>query len=378
MARAGRLTGAAILGGVRRVACLLAGALACLGVTVAPSAAAGAQPAPARPVLQVQQDLRDLVVHVDRVRRRQRVCLEIAGSPRAACVEPGRRVMTLREDGRFIRRLPAAVHRDLRRVAVTFRWSALSLRPGRVTLRAVRDDCTRAGRCDDASASLSTAETVRLRAVVVTGCRAKAPYELRGVASSHLAALTFDDGPSGYTKAVLDVLRREHVHATFFVLGKEIGGREAVLRRMLADGNEIGDHSWNHADLAAGGLAAQQELQHTREAVRHATGYTPCTMRPPYGATSGALVGLARSLNLVSVLWNVDPQDWSDPGTGAIVARVDILRPGGIAIMHDGGGPRGQTVAALPTIIHTLRGRGLRLVTVRELLGLRPVLGYRA
>lgn len=378
MAHTGRLRRAAILGGVRRLVCLLVGALAVLGTTAACAPVVHAQPSAARPVLDARQDLRDLVVHVDRVRRSQRVCLDVAGTLREACVEPGRRVMALRADGRFVRRVRATVHRDLRRVAVTVRWSALSVHPGRVTLRAVREDCSRAGRCDDASVAVSAAQRLRVRQVVVTGCRAKAPYELRGVTSPHLAALTFDDGPSGYTTAVLDVLRRERVHATFFVLGKEIGGHEAVLRRVLSEGNEIGDHSWNHADLAAGGPAAQQELQRTREAVRRATGYTPCTMRPPYGATSGALVGLARSLDLVSVLWNVDPQDWSDPGTGAIVARVDILRPGGIAIMHDGGGPRGQTVAALPTIIRTLRGRGLRLVTVRELLGLRPVLGYRA
>lgn len=219
---------------------------------------------------------------------------------------------------------------------------------------------------------------MRIREVIAAGCRARAPFQVRSKPGSRAVALTFDDGPSADTGAVLRILRREGVPATFYVLGSQVRGREVLLRRMVAEGHEVGNHSWSHPSLAGGGGGAADQLARTQRAVRRATGVTPCTMRPPYGSTSGALVSLVRSMDLVSVLWSVDPQDWRTPGAGAIQGRVSQLRGGGIVVMHDGGGARGQTVAALPGIIRSLRARGLRFSTVRDLLGLEPVLGYRS
>jgi peptidoglycan/xylan/chitin deacetylase (PgdA/CDA1 family) len=184
-------------------------------------------------------------------------------------------------------------------------------------------------------------------------------------------ALTFDDGPSSYTHQVLDILERARVHGTFFVIGQQVSSRAAVLRRALAEGNAIGNHSWNHANLSGG---AGGQLSSTQAAVRRATGYTPCVFRPPYGASSSLLVGQARSLGLATVIWDVDPRDWSRPGSGAIYSNIVAnTRPGSIILDHDGGGPREQTVAALPRVIATLKRRGYRFATVPELLGYRPV-----
>src|SRR5207248_3120786 len=116
------------------------------------------------------------------------------------------------------------------------------------------------------------------------------------------------------------------------------------------------------------------ELQQTIGAIRALTGYTPCVVRPPYGSYDASVVRTARSLGLATVLWNVDPSDYAQPGTGAIERRVLAqVRPGSIVISHDGGGRRTETLRAYPAIISALRARGYRIVTIPELLGFRPV-----
>jgi peptidoglycan/xylan/chitin deacetylase (PgdA/CDA1 family) len=140
---------------------------------------------------------------------------------------------------------------------------------------------------------------------------------------------------------------------------------------MLADGDAIGDHTWNHADLVKNPGVAAEEISRTATAIRDATGgYEPCMFRAPYGSVDGALFSLVRGMGMTTIGWDVDPRDWSMPGTGAIVARVlSAVTPGAIVIMHDGGGPRGETVAAVPRIVSALRERGYKLVTVPQLLG---------
>jgi peptidoglycan/xylan/chitin deacetylase (PgdA/CDA1 family) len=198
------------------------------------------------------------------------------------------------------------------------------------------------------------------RAELVTG----APHAGMAV------ALTFDDGPSPDTAPLLDALERAQAPATFFVLGREIAGREELLRREIRDGDAVGDHSWSHPRLAGGGSFAEQQLSSTKQAIEKATGFTPCLFRAPYGDVSANLVGEAGGLGLTTIQWNVDPRDWSMPGTSTIVQRVtSAVRPGSIVIMHDGGGPREQTVEAVPRIVAALRARGYRFETVPALLG---------
>jgi chitin deacetylase len=188
-------------------------------------------------------------------------------------------------------------------------------------------------------------------------------------------ALTFDDGPWPDTPQFLDILEREHVHATFFQIGEQVGiyGR-AVDRRMLADGDIIGDHTWSHATVSGDGPAAAAQISSAAAAIEGVTGFKPCLFRAPGGAVSGALISEARAMGFTTIEWDIDPRDWSRPGTGAIYSNVvGNAHPGAIVIQHDGGGDRSQTLAALPQEIATLRSRGYQFVTIPELLGQRLI-----
>ena len=218
---------------------------------------------------------------------------------------------------------------------------------------------------------------LRLRAPQPIGCTPAGPsYVTNGSRSRPVVALTFDDGPSGYTPAVLDVLKREGVHATFFLIGQQVAGYAPFVQRALAEGHMLGDHTWNHANVSGGGAFASGEITSTASAIQRATGFRPCLFRAPGGAVSSSLIGLAHGLGFTTVQWDVDPQDWALPGSGAIYSRiVDHAQNGSIVLMHDGGGPRSQTLAALPGIIHTLKARGFGFVTVTQLTGARPRYG---
>jgi peptidoglycan-N-acetylglucosamine deacetylase len=220
------------------------------------------------------------------------------------------------------------------------------------------------GECVDLAPDTGFA-SIRLRTPRRIGCTPAPRRVYRyGSRGSRRVALTFDDGPSSYTSAVLRTLDRHNARGTFFVLGQEISGRRAVLRRMLRGGHEIGNHSTNHR---AG--PSRSDLARTNSIIRGATGFSPCVFRPPYGATSSAMVSGAWSLGMSTILWDVDTNDWRRPGSGAIASRaVGGTRQGSIVLMHDGGGNRSQTVAALSRILRTLKSRGYRLVTVTQLL----------
>jgi peptidoglycan/xylan/chitin deacetylase (PgdA/CDA1 family) len=199
-----------------------------------------------------------------------------------------------------------------------------------------------------------------------------------GPTSRRQVALTFDDGPGPYTPQILDVLEREHVVATFFQTGEQIGTYgQSVDRRMLADGDMIGNHTWTHANVSGDGSFAASEISRTTAAIRSATGgFTPCLFRAPGGNVSPALISEARSRGFLTIQWDVDPRDWARPGANTIYQRVvDNTHNGSIILHHDGGGDRSQTLAALPREIATLRSRGYQFVTVTQLLSLR--LTYR-
>jgi peptidoglycan/xylan/chitin deacetylase (PgdA/CDA1 family) len=212
---------------------------------------------------------------------------------------------------------------------------------------------------------------LRLRVPLPTGCTAHGPaYVSNGSRRQHVVALTFDDGPWPDTPAFLSLLEHAHVPATFFMIGRQVAGHGGLLRRMLADGDAIGDHTWSHALVAGGGPYAASQIGATATAIQRASGFQPCLFRAPYGAVGPGLIATARGLGFTTIQWDVDPRDWSLPGTGAIEARVlGSVRNGSIVLMHDGGGPRGQTLAALPAIIGTLKARGYRFATVDQLTG---------
>jgi peptidoglycan/xylan/chitin deacetylase (PgdA/CDA1 family) len=193
-------------------------------------------------------------------------------------------------------------------------------------------------------------------------------------------ALAFDDGPWGTPPAIdfVNLLARYHVTGTFFEIGRQIPEFDptgSVERAMLAHGDMIGNHTWSHPDMAGLSAAAQtSELDETQSAIEHATGFTPCLWRPPYGAISSSLVSVARSLGLITTMWDIDPRDWASPGVGEIEGNVITnAHNGAITEMHFGGGPRYETIDALPDIITTLRARGYRFVTLAQMLGLRLI-----
>ncbi|HET9721329.1 MAG TPA: polysaccharide deacetylase family protein [Solirubrobacteraceae bacterium] len=201
-----------------------------------------------------------------------------------------------------------------------------------------------------------------------------------GSASRHEVALTFDDGPWYQPPATqfVDLLARYHVPATFFEIGRQLSTYDrtgSAQRKMLANGDMIGDHTWSHPDMVGLSRSAQRsQLERTAAAIRRATGFTPCLWRPPYGAVNRSLIAEARSLGFLTVQWDVDPVDWSTPGTATIYQRVvGAAHNGAIILQHFGGGPRYQTYDALPDEIRTLRSRGYRFVTVAQMLGLRLV-----
>jgi peptidoglycan-N-acetylglucosamine deacetylase len=247
--------------------------------------------------------------------------------------------------------------------------------------------CTAGGQGTSANTSQCTLlypsrpALARLHTPLLVGCAASGQSLVFGGSTQrHEIALTFDDGPWDDPPTIdfVNLLARYHVPATFFEIGDQIATYDrtgSIERRMLADGDMIGDHTWTHPDMVTLSPTQQtSELDLTASAIRHATGFTPCLWRPPYGDISDQLDSLARSLGFLTIYWNIDPRDWSLPGVGSIESTVlDNARNGGIVEMHFGGGPRQETLSALPTMIGTLRKRGYRFVTVAQMLGLRMI-----
>jgi peptidoglycan/xylan/chitin deacetylase (PgdA/CDA1 family) len=220
---------------------------------------------------------------------------------------------------------------------------------------------------------------LKLHEPQLAGCVAHGPrWVFNGPTAEREVALTFDDGPWVQTPKFLDVLEREHVVATFFQIGDQIStyGARGLDSRMLADGDVIGDHTWNYGgDVAAGRADAVKQISEAAAAIRKATGgFEPCLFRAPGGHVTPRLLRTARSLGFTTVQWNVDPRDWARPGTRAIYSNViRNVRDGAIVIQHDGGGDRSQTLAALPREIETLHKEGYTFVTVTQMLGYKLV-----
>jgi peptidoglycan/xylan/chitin deacetylase (PgdA/CDA1 family) len=240
--------------------------------------------------------------------------------------------------------------------------------------------CTPATAGSDACQDLfpSHPAVASLHVPKLAGCvPSGAPFVNRGPASQGKEiALTFDDGPWLLTSRFLDVLERYHVPATFFEIGEQIseyGQGGAIERRMLADGDMIGDHTWSHPDVRNGGPFAVDQIARTAAAIKRATGgFEPCLFRAPYGDVGPGLLSVAESLGFKTIQWDIDPRDWARPGVSAIYDNVLAnAHPGAIVLQHDGGGDRSATLAALPIEIRGLEQRGYRFVTITQLFGMQ-------
>ncbi|MFI1867215.1 polysaccharide deacetylase family protein [Streptomyces jumonjinensis] len=184
-------------------------------------------------------------------------------------------------------------------------------------------------------------------------------------------ALTFDDGPlPPYTGLILDVLGRYGVPATFFCVGMNVTAYAGDIARMREQGHAVANHTWSHPMLPE--LTRPQlieQLERTKEAVAEAGAPAPTLFRPPYGSRTPEVLGWLAETDARVVLWDVAADDWAMPGADAIARRIlGEARPGSIVLLHDGGGDRSQTVAALPAVIEGLLGRGYRFVLAQELL----------
>ncbi len=333
-------------------------------------------------------DGRSLCLTVDQRRpvRNQRICLAVSKGLKLSLVESRRRA-----DGVYVAAHRISAHVRLTgpdSLLATFTPAAARLTHGRVVWHATAewaDDST-------CPAPAIGAEPVcrdvvpdrggvaaRVHLGYVVGCLPKGTsVRAGGPRTPRRVALTFDDGPGPQTPAVLRLLADAHIHATFFELGVQARLYPALVRRTLAAGHVIGNHTWDHKTMTSLSSAdVDAELARTSAEIRATSRYQPCLFRPPGGALDAAVARRAREREMLSIVWDVDPRDWSLPGTAAIVRNVLAhAHAGSIVLLHDAGGPRGETLAALPQIIAGLRARHLAFVTVPELLGLAPRIAW--
>jgi len=184
-------------------------------------------------------------------------------------------------------------------------------------------------------------------------------------------AMTFDDGPSPETTPrLLDILKQRNIKATFFMIGQNAERNPAIVKRILADGHEIGNHSWTHPQLSKlSDDRVTEEINKTQNAIKDASGYTPVLMRPPYGAiTARQKDWIEKQFGLSVIIWSVDPFDWKRPGASVIEERILAgARPGAIVLSHD---IHKQTVDAMPATLDALAAKGFKFVTVSQLIAM--------
>jgi peptidoglycan-N-acetylglucosamine deacetylase len=201
----------------------------------------------------------------------------------------------------------------------------------------------------------------------------------QGAGGEHQVAITFDDGPDPrWTPQILDILKAANVKAAFFLVGVNAERYPGLVRRIVNEGHEIGNHTYYHPNLAlCWPEHIRLELNATQLLLETITGRATTLFRPPYAADSSptqltdlAPLKIAEDLNYLVVLENIDPQDWAKPGADIILRRIKQQRhDGSVILLHDAGGDRSQTVEALPHILDWLHTRGDTVVPLSTLLG---------
>jgi peptidoglycan/xylan/chitin deacetylase (PgdA/CDA1 family) len=184
-------------------------------------------------------------------------------------------------------------------------------------------------------------------------------------------AMTFDDGPSAEnTPRLLEMLKQRNIKATFFLIGQNAASNPDIVRRILADGHEVGNHSWTHPQLSKlSDDRVTAEITQTQDAIKDASGFTPTLIRPPYGAiTPRQREWIENRFGLNIILWSVDPLDWKRPGASVITQRIlSQVHPGAIILSHD---IHKQTVDAMPATLDGLIAKGYKFATVSQLIAM--------
>ncbi|MEH2329755.1 polysaccharide deacetylase family protein [Nostoc sp.] len=183
-------------------------------------------------------------------------------------------------------------------------------------------------------------------------------------------ALTFDDGPwTESTGQVLDILKKNQIKGTFFLIGQNVKNYPGLVKREIAEGHVIGNHTWHHWYQFLNPQAAAYEIDHTADLIYQVAGIKTNLFRPPGGIMHNGVASYARNSKYAIILWSSDSVDYSHPAVPKLINNVfRRAKPGGIVLMHDGGGNRSKTVQALPEIIANFRKQGYRFVTIPELL----------
>ncbi|MDX3692987.1 polysaccharide deacetylase family protein [Streptomyces europaeiscabiei] len=203
---------------------------------------------------------------------------------------------------------------------------------------------------------LAVVATAVASAVPLTLTAAAAAPE-RAAACNGYVGLTFDDGPSGNTSALLGALQRNGLRATMFNQGQYAAANPAQVRAQVAAGMWVANHSYTHPHLTRLSQAQiDSEISRTQQAIAGAGGGTPKLFRPPYGETNGTVKSVAARYGLTEIIWNVDSQDWNGASADAIVQAAARLTNGQVILMHDWSA---NTLAAIPRIAQGLAGRGL-------------------
>ncbi|AFZ00547.1 polysaccharide deacetylase family protein [Calothrix sp. PCC 6303] len=185
-----------------------------------------------------------------------------------------------------------------------------------------------------------------------------------------IVALTFDDGPwPKYTEQILDILKKNNVKGTFFVIGNNMKNFPEIGKRIVTDGHTIANHTWHHWYHRLSPKAAAYEIDATEAIIYKTTGVRTNLFRPPGGVLGNGPAAYARSKKYSVIMWSADSHDYKRPPAARLVGNVmRDSKPGGIVLMHDGGGVRDSTVKALPAMIEKFRNSGYRFVTMPEML----------
>jgi peptidoglycan-N-acetylglucosamine deacetylase len=218
------------------------------------------------------------------------------------------------------------------------------------------------------------ASTIPLNFDVPKNFQAKTIKEVSVPSSEKVIALTFDDGPwPETTEQILATLKQEHVKATFYMIGQPLKSFPEIGKKVLADGHVIANHTLHHWYKKMSPLVAQREIEDTAQIIKEVLHVETEYFRPPGGVLTNGLVAYAHKHNQSVNMWSVDSGD-SHPKRPSVEAMIKTVvsgaTPGGIVLMHDGGGSHTNTAKAVPIIIAKLRAQGYKFVTVPELLEL--------
>jgi peptidoglycan/xylan/chitin deacetylase (PgdA/CDA1 family) len=307
-----------------------------------------------RPLLAAENQQKNRCVH-----------FEYADESVVACLQDGGRSKISHNRFKSEYSVPVDVVPTEHGESIELRRSDVMLPPGITTVRF----------CQEVDCEPATSGTQGAREVapaVMTSCQAKAPWRVGGVTTDEkIIALTLDDGPGEHSERALAVVNKFDVPVTFFVVGVHAEKQVPLLQEMVDSGHVLANHSYSHLNL---GLMTQQQIRDefssTNKSITAANGFGSCLMRAPMGLDGGSTVQVARRMGMISVNWNAGAHDYLGLGKDRIIAdTLALVKEGSIVVLHDGG-PRAETVAALPKIIKKLRADGYRFVTVPELLNL--------